>query len=45
MCIPLKNKGTDSVLGGLSHIRNFYKSYSYDIKKFVFDNEAVFQPR
>jgi hypothetical protein len=42
MCVPIKSKETSNVLGALSRINNFYRSYGHRVKRFVFDNEAVF---
>ncbi len=43
MCVPMKTKETESVLSALDFIKNFYKSHGHEVKKFVFDNEAVFR--
>ncbi len=42
MCVPIKSKETSNVLGALSQINNFYWSYGHRVRRFVFDNEAVF---
>jgi hypothetical protein len=43
MCVPMKTKETENVLAALEAIKNFYKSYGHEVKKFVFDNEVVFR--
>jgi hypothetical protein len=43
MCVPLKTKETESVLAALDTIKSFYNSHGHDVRKFVFDNEAVFR--
>ncbi len=43
MCVPMKTKETESVLAALDIIKHFYKSHEHEVKKFVFDNEAVFR--
>ncbi len=43
MCVPLKTKETGNVLAALDIIKRFYKSHGHDVKKYVFDSEAVFR--
>ncbi len=43
MCVPIKPKDNNNVLEALSRINNFYCSHGHKVKRFVFDNEAVFR--
>ena len=43
MCVPMKLKDNANVLGALMRINNFYRSHGHKVKRFVFDNEAVFR--
>jgi hypothetical protein len=43
MCVPIKTKEIQNVLDALETIRNLYRSHGYEVKKFVFDSEAVFR--
>ncbi len=41
-CVPIKSKDNRNVLEALFRINNFYFSHEHKVKRFVFDNEAVF---
>ncbi len=43
MCVSIKSKETSNLLGALSWINNFYRSHGHRVRRFVFDNEAVFK--
>ena len=38
-----KDEGSVNVLEALSRVKNFYQSHGHQVKKFVFDSEAVFK--